>query len=253
MSSGYFRFKQFTVRQELAAFGVTTDSVLLGAWAEITPASTDSVLLGAWAEITSASAILDIGTGTGLLALMAAQRSDARIVAIEPDRNSFIQAGINFAASPWHERMTLIHTSLQAFRPAPDLLFEAIITNPPYFIDSLPNPDVSRARARHTVSLSHAVLAGETARLLAPAGSLHLVLPVNEAMKFTEEAAVNGLHCTRRLLVRPTPSTPPARVLMTFKREKGPCTEEEIIIEKGGRHIYSDEYVSLTKDFYLKF
>lgn len=238
MSSGYFRFKQFTVRQELAAFGVTTDSVLLGAWA----------------RIESAGTILDIGTGTGLLALMAAQRSDARIVAVEPDRNSFIQAGINFAASPWHERMTLIHTSVQDFRPEAGMVFDAIITNPPYFVDSLLNPDQGRARARHTVSLSHVDLAGSVVRLLAPAGSLHLVLPVNEAQKFKEEAVIHGLHCARRLLVRPTPSSPPARALMTLTRQAVPVYgENELVIEKGGRHIYSDEYVSLTKDFYLKF
>ncbi len=238
MSSGYFRFKQFTVRQEMAAFGV----------------STDSVLLGAWARLESAGTILDIGTGTGLLALMAAQRSAARITAIEPDRNSFIQAGINFAASPWHERMTLIHTSVQDFRPDAEQLFDAIITNPPYFIDSLLNPDEVKARTRHDVSLSHAELAGAAASLLAPAGSLHLVLPVNEAGKFTEEAAIHGLHCVRRLLVRPTPSKRPARVLMTLTRQAvSVCEESELVIEKGGRHLYSDEYVSLTKNFYLKF
>lgn len=238
MSSGYFRFKQFTIHQELAAFGVTTDSVLLGAWARIERAGT----------------ILDIGTGTGLLALMAAQRSDARIFAIEPDRNSFIQAGINFAASPWHNRMTLIHTSVQDFRPDAEKLFDGIITNPPYFIDSLLNPDEGKARARHNVSLSHTDLAGSVARLLAPAGSLHIVFPLNEARMFSEEAAVQGLHCTRRLLVRPSPSTPPARVLMTLTCQPvSVCEESELVIEKGGRHLYSDEYVSLTKDFYLKF
>jgi len=238
VASGYFRFKQFTVRQEMAAFGVTTDSVLLGAWA----------------SIESAATILDIGTGTGLLALMAAQRSSARIVAIEPDRDSFIQAGINFAASPWHKRMTLIHTPVQDFHPAAGELFDAIITNPPYFSASLLNPDDAKARARHTVSLSYAELAEAAVRLLAPAGSLHLVLPVNEAQKFKEEAVIHGLHCARRLLVRPTPSSPPARALMTLTRQAVPVYgENELVIEKGGRHIYSDEYVSLTKDFYLKF
>jgi tRNA1Val (adenine37-N6)-methyltransferase len=238
LTGSYFRFKQFTVHQELASFKVTTDSVLLGAWA----------------RIESAGTILDIGTGTGLLGLMAAQRSAARITAIEPDRNSFIQAGINFAASPWHERMTLIHTSVQDFRPDGEQLFDAIITNPPYFIDSLLNPDQDRARARHTVSLTHSGLAGAAVRLLTSAGSLHLVLPVNEAGKFTEDAAIHGFKCTRRLLVRPTPSTPPARMMMTLTRQAVPvCEESELVIEIGGRHIYSDEYVSLTKDFYLKF
>jgi len=238
VASGYFRFKQFTVHQELASFGVTTDSVLLGAWARIEEEAT----------------ILDIGTGTGLLALMAAQRSAAQIVALEPDRNSFMQAGINFAASPWHERLTLYNTTIQDYHPGAGMLFDAIITNPPYFIDSLQNPDKGKARARHTVNLSHADLAGAAARLLTPSGSLHLVLPVNEANRFTEEALGYGFHCTGRLLVRPTPSIPPARVLMSLRRNTDTvCEESELVIEKGGRHIYSDEYVSLTKDFYLKF
>jgi tRNA1Val (adenine37-N6)-methyltransferase len=150
--------------------------------------------------------------------------------------------------------MTLIHTSVQDFRPDADIVFDAVITNPPYFIDSLLNPDEGKALARHNVSLTHSSLAGAAARLLAPAGSLHLVLPVNEARKFTEDAAIHGFKCTRRLLVRPTPSTPPARVLMSLQRGAATaCGESEIVIEKGGRHIYSDEYVSLTKDFYLKF
>ncbi len=238
MASGFFRFKHFTVHQGLASFGVTTDSVLLGAWAAVDDART----------------ILDIGTGTGLLALMAAQRSAAQIVALEPDRNSFMQAGINFAASPWHERLTLYNTTIQHYQPDAGMLFDVIITNPPYFIDSLLNPDKGKARARHAVSLGHADLAGATARLLAPSGSLHLVLPVNEANMFIEEALGYGFHCTGRLLVRPTPSTPPSRVLMSLRRNTAAaCEESELVIEKGGRHIYSDEYVSLTKDFYLKF
>lgn len=238
MSANYFKFKQFTVHQEHSAFKVTTDSVLLGAWAAIEDACT----------------ILDIGTGTGLLALMAAQRTEARIVALEPDRNSFMQAGLNFADSPWHERLTLIHTTVQDFQPEGNVLFDAIITNPPYFVDSLLNPSAAKARTRHTVTMSHADLAVAAARLLAPGGSLHLVLPVNEAGKFGGEAAANGLHCIRKLHVRPTPYLPPARVLMTLQRgAAAACEESEIVIEKGGRHIYSDEYVSLTKDFYLKF
>ncbi|MDZ7634256.1 MAG: methyltransferase [Bacteroidales bacterium] len=238
MSRNHFKFKQFTVHQGTSVFRVTTDSVLLGAWAGVEVAEN----------------ILDIGTGTGLLALMAAQRSDARIVAIEPDRNSFMQAGVNITASPWHERITLLNTSVQDYRPSCSLLFDAIITNPPYFIDSLLNPSESKARARHTVSMSHADLAGAAARLLAPAGSLHLLLPVIEAGRFVELARDFGLNCRKRMFVRPTPELPPARTLMSLQLV-GPqsCDDSEMVIEKGGRHIYSDEYVSLTKDFYLKF
>lgn len=237
MANRYFRFKQFTVRQEHASFGVTTDSVLLGAWA----------------DIESAGTILDIGTGTGLLALMAAQRSRARIVAIEPDRKSFLQAGLNFTASPWKERIILLNTSVQDFYPESGSGFDAIISNPPYFIDSLLNPDANKARARHTITLSQGDLLDAVVRLLNPGGSLHLVLPVTEAEDFLSLAFDYGLFCCRRMLVRPTPGQQLSRVLMTLGRENGTCEEEEMVIEKGGRHVYSDEYVSLTKDFYLKF
>lgn len=237
MSNDYFRFKQFSIRQEGASFRVTTDSVLLGAWA----------------RTEDAGSILDIGTGTGLLALMAAQRSAAHIVAIEPDSNSFIQAGLNFAASPWKERMTLLNVTVQDFYPESGTGFDAIIVNPPYFVDSLPNPDETKARTRHTVTLSQTDLLEAAVRLLNPGGSLHLVLPVVEAARFMTLTGVSGFFCTRRLYVRPTPAQPPSRVLMSLMREDAPCTEDEIVIEKGGRHIYSDEYVSLTKDFYLKF
>lgn len=238
MSNNYFTFKQFTVNQQYAAFKVTTDSVLLGAWA----------------ELGGCCRVLDIGTGTGILALMAAQRSAAQIVAIEPDRSSFMQAGLNFAASPWHERLTLYNTTIQEYQPAGGLLFDAIITNPPYFVDSLLNPDEGKARARHNVSMSYDDLAGAATRLLAPAGTLHLVLPGNEARRFAVIAASHDLHPVRRLLVRPTPELPPARVLMSLKRgTPADCEESSMVIEEGGRHLYSEEYVSLTKDFYLKF
>jgi tRNA1Val (adenine37-N6)-methyltransferase len=237
MSNDFFRFKRFTVHQAHAAFRITTDSVLLGAWA----------------AIESAGTILDIGTGTGLLALMAAQRSKAQVVAIEPDPGSFMQAGINFAASPWHDRLKLWHTTLQDFRPEGEMLFDAIITNPPYFVDSLVNPDEAKARARHNITLSRADLLGAVTRLLNPGGLLHLVLPVAGGEQFLTLAGSYGLYCRRQLSVRPTPAHPPSRILMSLSRDAAVCADEEIVIEKGGRQIYSDEYVSLTKDFYLKF
>jgi tRNA1Val (adenine37-N6)-methyltransferase len=237
MANNYFEFKQFTVHQEHASFKVTTDSVLLGAWA----------------RLEGARRILDIGTGTGILALMAAQRTDADIVAIEPEPGSYMQAGLNITDSKWHDRITLINIGLQSFLPGDDLLFDAIITNPPFFINSLLNADAGKARARHSHTLDHHELLDAVLRLLAPSGSLHLVLPVNEGGKFMEMAAPTGLYCQRRLWVKPTPLTPSSRVLMSFDRSKSEIEESTIVIEKGGRHHYSDEYVSLTKDFYLKF
>jgi len=238
LSGSYFKFKQFTVHQEHASFKVTTDSVLLGAWA----------------AIEDAANLLDIGTGTGLLALMAAQRSEARIVAIEPDRNSFMQAGVNITASPWHERITLLNRSIRNYEPAGNLLFDAIITNPPYFVDSLLNPDENKARTRHTVSMTYADLLEAAGRLLSSAGILHLVLPVVEAGRFVELARDYDLLLWKRMFIRPTPGVPPSRALMSLQRGIPEIFEEsEIVIEKGGRHLYSDEYVSLTKEFYLKF
>jgi len=237
MANDYFEFKQFTIHQEHAAFRITTDSVLLGAWADL-----DGV-----------RHILDVGTGTGILALMAAQRCDASIVALEPDRNSFMQAGVNITASPWPGRTTLLNRTLQDYCGESTHLFDTIITNPPFFSASLPNPDARKAAARHSLTLTHDGLLEASLQLLAADGTLQLVLPVNEAVKFAALARASGLHCWRRLSVRPTPDLLPARMLMTLGRMERPCEECVIVIEKGGRHVYSDEYVSLTKDFYLKF
>lgn len=237
MANNYFIFKQFTIHQEHAAFKITTDSVLLGAWATL-----DGI-----------QNILDIGTGTGILALMAAQRSTADIVAIEPDRASFMLAGLNITGSPWHQRITLINSTLQNYLPENNILFDAIITNPPFFVNSLPNPDPKKAVTRHSLTLSHEELIVHAIRLLTPGGKLHLVLPVSEAEHFISMAEKHGFSCQRRLNIKPTPSQPPVRMLMTLGRQKNKPEENSIIIEIGGRHHYSDEYVSLTKDFYLKF
>jgi len=237
MANSHFRFKQFTVHQEHASFRITTDSVLLGAWA----------------ELKEVRRILDIGTGTGILALMAAQRSDAYIVAIEPDRNSFMQAGLNIAGSPWHDRINLRNTTAQDYISDDGLLFDTIITNPPFFNDSLLNPDPGKASTRHSITLTHRELLESSLRLMSPAGTLQTVLPVNEAESFMNMASTAGLSCSRRLTVKPTPLLPPARILMTLGFGKRACEEATIVIEKGGRHDYSDKYKSLTKDFYLKF
>ena len=237
MANKYFTFKQFTVFQENAAFKVTTDSVLLGAWA----------------GIEEAASLLDIGTGTGVLALMAAQRTSARIVAIEPDRDSYMQAVANITASPWHDRITLLNTTLSGYLAGSDIRFDAIITNPPYFAGSLLNPDAGKARTRHTVTMTHEDLIEATMSLLDHEGMLHIVLPVSEAAGFVSMASSNGLYPARTMSVRPTPGMSPSRVLMSLGRHNESCEETEMVIEIGGRHIYSDEYVSLTKDFYLKF
>jgi len=234
MPNSYFKFKQFTLHQEHASFRITTDSVLLGAWA----------------DITNAKRILDIGTGTGLLALMAAQRSNALITAIEPDEESFNQAVENIRESKWNTRITLVNCQIQDFNPADGLPFDAIITNPPFFTGSLLNPDPRKASARHSLSLSSNELLMAAGRLLAEEGTLNLVLPVNEGNLFMNEAISHGFFCYRLLRVRPASSQPPKRLLISMRRTQGPIEDQELVIERGGRHEYSAEYISLTGDFY---
>lgn len=237
MANNYFRFKQFTIWQNRSVFRVTTDSVLLGAWA----------------DFSGDSHILDIGSGTGLLALMAAQRSEAHIVAVEPDRDSFEQCRQNIADSPWETRILPVMTTVQDYSPIPDHKFDSVITNPPYFSNSLLNPDMRKARSRHTITLSHGELISAVLKLLSPDGKLHLVLPREEAELFASEAEGAGLYCVRRLNVMPSTALPAARILMTFRRIYSLRETESLIIETGGRHKFSPEYVSLTKDFYLNF
>ncbi len=236
MSNKYFRFKQFTILQDKAAFKVTTDSVILGAWADFTDANT----------------VLDIGTGTGLLALMTAQRCNADIIAIEPDPDSYLQALSNVSDSKWHNRITVLHTSLQEFVSGTDNKYDVIISNPPYFSGSLLNPDYRKAMARHNFSLPMDVMASASSRLLSERGKLHLVLPAVDGEVFIEKAREYGLYCTATMLVKPTPYLPPKRILISLSRRLRNRETNFLVVEKGERHEYSDEYISLTSDFYLE-
>lgn len=236
MANNYFRFRQFIIHQEGAAFKVTTDSVLLGSWADIGTAGT----------------ILDIGTGTGLLALMTAQRSGAVITAIEPDEKSFRQAGENISLSEWKERITLINTRLQEFTSSCNGRFDAIISNPPYFTASLLNPDRRKALARHNMALPMEDLVKCSEKLLAENGMLHVVIPASDSEGFTGTASDNGLYCCKMLRILPLPDREPKRVLLSLGREKLTTVVSSLVIETGARHRYSDEYLALTGDFYLE-
>ena len=231
---GGFKFKQFAVEQDDVAMKV----------------GTDGVLLGAWADCEGAKNILDIGTGTGLIALMLAQRnSEAQIQAVEIDETATRRARSNFDMSPWAERLTVENCAVQEFNHAEK--FDLIISNPPYFVDSLLPPDAKRSTARHTHDLTFEELDKAVCRLLAEDGKFALILPVNE---FEEYLAITNLHLVRRCDMHPTTGAAVKRVMAEFaKLEPAKITHENITIERGKRGDYTDEYRALTKDFYLKF
>ena len=236
MTGNYFRFKQFTVYQGKSAFKV----------------GTDGVLLGAYADISNSKRILDVGTGSGLIALMLAQRSDAEIVAIEPDPDSYTQACENAGISKWCKRIRIENCDLQGFFPD-DPLFDLIVTNPPYFIDSLRNRDMPKSKARHNFSLNHTDILKGVARLLKDDGRLQLILPWAEGNLFIAEAQEFGLYCNDILKIKPVPSGIIRRIIVCFSRNKSIVAEKFLTIEKGTRHDYTQDYKNLTKDFYLNF
>lgn len=211
---------------------------------------TDGVLLGAWVRIDGTEhRILDIGTGTGVIALMAAQRSTAEhIVGIDVESVSAERAQANFEASPWRERLRAECVAVQEYGAEP---FDLIVSNPPYFVDSLLPPDGGRTRARHTASLPFGELDEAMCRLLAPQGRAALILPPAEMERF---AALARLKMVRRCDVRSVPNGEVKRVMAEFAHSAvGKCDCQSLTIETVRRGEFSEEYRRLTKDFYLKF
>jgi tRNA1Val (adenine37-N6)-methyltransferase len=236
MSNNYFQFKQFLVLQDKCAMKV----------------GTDGVLLGAWTEIGNSLNILDVGSGTGLIAMMMGQRSNAMIDAIEIEENAFIQARENISGCKWKDRIKLFHTSFQEYSVNCRQQYDLIISNPPYFNNSLKAPDKERSLARHSDSLSFADLVNGSLKILNKSGRLSVILPVDQAKVFLEATLHAGLFCSRRTLVKPNKEKSPVRFLLEFVREKIHCREDELTIELG-RHCYTNDYINLTKEFYLNF
>ena len=240
-----FTFKQFAIHQDRCAMKV----------------GTDGVLLGAWAQVEHCQHILDVGTGTGLIALMAAQRSEAHIVGIDLDADAVSQASENAASSPWSHRIQMIEMDVKMMGasnqgdPSSSTpcypLFDAILCNPPYFANSLKSPDAARTMARHTDTLSFDELAHSASRLLSPKGELSVVIPHERATDMTVSAACYGLFATRQTIVCPVEGAKPKRILMAFSREGAPHTPETLCIHDTQRQ-YTPEYVRLVEDFYLK-
>jgi len=234
MPNPYFAFKQFTVRHDRCAMKV----------------GTDGVLLGAWTDLSHSRRILDIGTGTGLIALMLAQRCmDARITAIDLDSAAVEQAQENIQASPWKDRIEALQQDICTYHP--NGTFDTIVSNPPYFIDSLKCPDGQRSTARHTDTLDADRLIGKVSELLTSDGRFSIILPAEQTEDLIRVAGEKGLHPSRQTWVITRPGLSPKRILMEFRKIPVTLQPDELVIELE-RHVYSEEYIALTKEFYLK-
>ncbi|MDA3892928.1 MAG: methyltransferase [Salinivirgaceae bacterium] len=236
MANNYFKFKHFTIIQEKSAMKV----------------GTDGVLLGAWADCTNTTNILDIGTGTGLIALMLAQRSGGNIDAVEINKDAAEEAKLNIESSSW-SNINLHCCSIQDFSIGRNATYDLIVSNPPYFTQSQKATTEARTYARHNDSLSPEALFNSVNNLLKKTGKFCVVIPSEDFENCCNVAASFQLYCTKKLCVKPTPSKDTKRVLLEFRKTKLKISVEVLIVEDRGRHQYSDNYKELTKDFYLAF
>jgi tRNA1Val (adenine37-N6)-methyltransferase len=230
-----FHFKKFSVTHKRSSMKV----------------GTDGVLLGAWVDLTNTGSILDIGTGTGVIALMLAQRtpSSVHIDAVELNPDACVDAQENFSQAPWTDRLHLYTQAIQTFTP--EKTYDLIVSNPPYFINSYKPTNLHRTTARHTKQLSFEELLSAVLRLLNVSGRFAVVLPVTEGQAFEKLALDNGLSCIRKWSFRTRENKPVERLLMEFSRHNQPFETGEILLYESGEN-WSDEYKNLMKEFYLK-
>ncbi len=236
MRERVFHFKQFSISHNKCAMKV----------------GTDGVLLGAWCNTTENGNCLDIGTGSGLIAMMVAQRNQsALITAIDIEENAAIEAAENFEKCPWAARLESKHIDFKTFAENSNIKFDSIVSNPPFFINSLHSPDYNRTKARHTDSLTFNDLIVYSAKILNDDGCLSIITPADTEEVITNIALNAGLCITRKTYVHPTTDTQAKRILWEFSPKFRETTVEHITIEIS-RHIYTPEYIALTKDFYIK-
>ena len=233
MSENVFRFKQFTIIQERSALKV----------------GTDAVLLGSWTSATDTQHILDIGTGTGILAIMLAQKSSAQVDAIDIDEASCAEATENVLSTPWQGRISVIHQPLQEYAKSCATRYDLIVSNPPYFDDGSGNSENARTNAKHTSTLSYSELLTGVVTLLTDKGRFCIILPGRESNAFRELAQASGLHCHKKVKVFTRAGKPEKRVLMELLRDTDTFTETELVMQDENLK-NTNEYIELTKDFY---
>ena len=234
--NNWFEFKQFRIEQQKAAMKVGTDGVLLGAW---TP-------------VNGARRILDAGTGTGLIALMLAQRSEAMIDAVEIDERACEEAKYNFEQSVWNDRLRIFHADFQLFANMPYESYDLIVSNPPFFVNSLKTYDPALAVARHNDLLSFNQLVSGARKLLSSAGRLCVIIPFASRVEFRESARLAGFYLRQQTNVIPKSGRIPKRVLLEFSLLADYQIGNELVIldEKG---FYTETYQTLTSPFYPAF
>jgi len=234
--NNYFQFKKFRILQEKSAMKVNTDGVLLGAWANLEGAET----------------VLDIGTGTGLISLMIAQRTVAFITGVEIEKNAAEEAVRNVLNSEWSTRIIIQHISFQDFASSTQQKFDLIISNPPFFSNSVKNTNPHLSIARHNHMLPFTDIIEGTKKLLNKNGKLSLILPFDAAQEFIQNARQENLYLTRLTEIKPFPSKRPNRCLMEFgKSQVAVIITTMSVFDESGKD-YSEEFKNMARDFYLK-
>jgi len=235
MGNSLFICKQFIINQDHCAHKL----------------GTDSILLGSWVCVDGVKKIFDIGVGCGILSLMMAQRNkEAKIFGVEIDKDSFEQALDNYKRSPWSDRISVINTSLQKFGKN-KYKYDLIITNPPYFVNSLKSPNEKRSIARHSHTLTLREIIHFCDTHFEPNGRLALIIPISVFHYFKDILAIYSWYIYRIAKVFPNYEKPAHRVLIECGKYKAGFEYEEITIETNKRHVYTKQYAELTKDFYL--
>lgn len=236
--NSYFQFKQFRIVQDRSAMKV----------------GMDGVLLGAWVNALGADRILDIGTGTGLIALMLAQKNaSAQIDAIEIDRDACDEAAFNMQQSSLGTRINVHCQSFQEFTTETEKKYDLVVSNPPFFSNGVKAPDETRAQARHADALPLDELVLGAANLIQEDGRIAVILPAERFQEVENLAKISGLFLSRLCCVKPNPVKPDFRILVELSKKQSNLQEENLMIEFETHHDYTPEYKELTKDFYLKF
>jgi len=232
----FFQFKQFRVVQEKAAMKV----------------GIDGVLLGAWANTTNCSKILDVGTGTGLIALMLAQRSVAKMTAIEIEENAAVEAGDNVLLSPWKDRIKVRHISFQDFAEKNTDTFDLIVSNPPYFSNASKAATTERSLARHNDKLPFNALIELSTKMLIANGRLSIIVPFDVMTAIVDTAKKNNLFLQRITTIKPKADKAANRVLLEWSKSETALHESCLVIYNEDNS-FTPEYIDLTRDYYLRF